>query len=63
MRSKIILVVLIVFAFLYWRGSKAITKEKGLDCSYHIVYAVCKAKSSATPIPGLFEILKRGTKF
>lgn len=62
MRTRIILIVIVVLGFLYWRGSKAYIKEQGLDCKYHIAYAFCKGKQP-TKIPGIFEIFKAGTKF
>jgi hypothetical protein len=62
-RSKIILLVLIALAFIYWRGTKAIASEKNLECKYHVVYAVCKQKGQATNLPSIWEVLKAGAKF
>lgn len=60
MRTKIILVVILVLGFLFWRGSKAVTKERKLDCTYHLVYAVCKGNAK---LPSFVEVLKAGVKF
>ena len=60
MRSKIVLVLILVFGFIYWRGSKALTQDKKLDCRYHIVDALCKGNTS---IPSWIDVLKAGVKF
>ena len=63
MRSKLILIAVVVLAFLYYRGTKAIAVEKNLECKYHAVYAICKQKGQATTLPSIWEVLKAGTKF
>ena len=63
MRSKLILLAIVVVLFLYWRGVKNVTAQKGWDCSYHVVYAVCNAKNNKAVLPGIWEILKAGARF
>ena len=63
MRTKIILVVILVLGFLYWRGIKKVTEDKGWDCSYHIAYAICDAKNNKARLPTLWDVLKAGAKF
>ena len=63
MRTRLILLVIVVFAFVYWRGIKQSTAKQGLDCDYHLVYAVCTAKGKTSAMPGFFDVLKAGVKF
>jgi len=63
MRTKLIWLAIVVLAFIYWRGSRTITKEKNLECEYHLVYAVCKQKGKATELPTFMDVLKAGIKF
>ena len=63
MRTKLILIALVVLGFLYYRGTKAIAQEKNLECKYHLVYALCKQKGQATTLPSIFDVIKAGTKF
>lgn len=62
-RSKLIIVALIALAFIYWRGTKAIAKEKNLECEWHLVYAICKQKGKATELPSLLDVFRAGIKF
>lgn len=62
-RSKVILVLIIVFLFLYWRGVKSVTSSKGWDCKYHLIYAVCNAKNNKAQLPDIWDILQAGVKF
>jgi hypothetical protein len=61
--SKIVLLVVVVLIFLYWRGIKDVTTSKGWDCSYHLAYAVCNPKNNKAKLPGLWDVLKAGAKF
>lgn len=63
LRSKLIVIALIVLGFVYWRGVKALAVQKNLECKYHLVYAVCKQKGQATTLPSIWEVLKAGSKF
>jgi hypothetical protein len=63
MRTKLILVVIAVLIFLYWRGIKNVADTKGWNCEYHVVYAICDAKNNRATLPGLFDVLKAGAKF
>lgn len=63
MRKKIILVLILVFAFVYWRGTKEYIKANNLECERHVVYAVCKQIGQATIVPSLLDVLKEGVKF
>ena len=63
MRTKLILLAIVVLLFLYWHGIKNVAESKGWDCSYHVVYAVCNAKNNKARLPGLFEVLKAGARF
>ncbi|MBI2355751.1 MAG: hypothetical protein HYV13_00910 [Candidatus Doudnabacteria bacterium] len=62
-RSKLLLLILIALAFIYWRGTKAIAVEKNLECEYHVVYALCKQKGKSTELPTIFDVFKAGMKF
>ncbi len=63
MRTKIILLLIAVLLFLYWRGVKTVAAEKGWNCAYHIAYAICDAKNNKAQLPGILDILKSGAKF
>ena len=63
MRTKIILVAIIVLGFLYWRGTKTVTAEKGWDCEYHVAYALCNPKNNKAKLPGLWDIMKAVARF
>jgi hypothetical protein len=64
MKTKIILIVILVLLFLYWRGVKnLLVVAKGWDCEYHIAYSVCVAKNNKAKLPSLFDILKAGVSF
>ncbi len=62
-RSKILIVVIIVLAFLYWRGVKTVAAKKGWNCNYHVAYAICDAKNNKAQLPGIWDILKAGASF
>ncbi|OGE80149.1 MAG: hypothetical protein A2660_01735 [Candidatus Doudnabacteria bacterium RIFCSPHIGHO2_01_FULL_45_18] len=63
-RSKLIWLAVIVLLFLYWRGVKsALVEERGWNCQYHLVYAVCQANNNKAQMPGLWEIIKAGARF
>lgn len=62
MRTKIILVAIVVLGFLYWRGMKTVATEKGLDCKFTGVY-VCTSTKKDAKAPGFFEIIKAGARF
>lgn len=57
------MVAIIVIIFIYWRGIKAVTEEKGWTCSYHIAYAVCNPKNNKAQLPSLLDVFKAGIKF
>ena len=57
------MLLIVVFAFVYWRGIKQATQKQGLDCQYHIAYAVCTSKGKPASMPGFFDVLKAGVKF
>jgi len=63
MKSKIIVVLIILFAFIYWRGTKSILAKMGMDCEWHVFYAFCKAPVKNTQMPNFMEIFKAGIKF
>lgn len=63
MRNRLIILAIIVLAFIYWRGVKSVTTQKGMSCEYHIVYALCTAKNNKATMPGIWDILKAGVKF
>jgi len=63
MRTKLILLAIVVLGFLYWRGVKQATAKQGLKCEYHIVYAICESNGKKTSPPGIWEIFKAGAKF
>ena len=61
-RRRIIIVLAIVLAIIFWRGLKDTTKGK-FDCEYKIIYAFCSSKTKSAAIPGLWDIFKAGVKF
>jgi hypothetical protein len=63
MKTRILLVVILALGFLYWRGIKNVAADKGWNCQYHVVYAVCDAKNNKAQLPGFFDIIKAGAKF
>ena len=62
-KTKLILLAIIALLFLYWRGITKVSADKGWNCSYNIVYAVCDAKNNKAKLPGLWDIFKAGTRF
>ncbi|OGE87742.1 MAG: hypothetical protein A3J07_03445 [Candidatus Doudnabacteria bacterium RIFCSPLOWO2_02_FULL_49_13] len=62
MRNRIILVVVIVLGFIFWRGLTAST-AKNFNCEYKLIYAVCKPKAGNPKLPSLMDIFKAGIKF
>ena len=62
MRTRIILVVVVVLGFIMWRGLTAST-EKNFNCEYKLVYAVCKPKAGNPKLPSMMDIFKAGIKF
>jgi hypothetical protein len=63
LRSKLIVLAIIVVLFLYWHGIKNVAVAKGWNCNYQIVYAICDAKNNKAQLPGIWDILKAGAKF
>lgn len=63
MRTKAILLAIVVVLFLYWHGIKNVSAQKGWDCKYHIIYAICNAKNNKATLPSFWEIIKAGAKF
>lgn len=62
-KYRLLILLLILFAFIYWRGIRAVAKESNLDCNYHVFYAVCKQIGKATTLPTFWDVLKAGVKF
>jgi hypothetical protein len=62
MRTRLILLAIVVLGFIYWRGIKAMG-DRGLNCQYHIAYAVCTAKNNKAQLPSFLDVLKAGVKF
>jgi hypothetical protein len=62
MRNRIILVVVLVLGFVFYRGLKA-TTSKTFNCEYKLIYAVCRPKNNNSKMPGIVEIFKAGVKF
>lgn len=60
-RVRLIILVIIVLGFIYWRGTNALIKGKGLNCTYHLVYAYCTGKN--VKVPGIIDVFKAGIKF
>ncbi|MBX4186644.1 MAG: hypothetical protein KW802_00060 [Candidatus Doudnabacteria bacterium] len=63
MRTRLILLAIVVLLFLYWRGVKNVSAAKGWDCNFHVVYTVCSSKNSKAQLPSFFDIIKAGAKF
>ena len=62
MRNRIILIVIVVLGFIFWRGLTAAT-TKNFNCEYKLIYAVCKPKINNAKLPSLVDIFKAGIKF
>lgn len=62
MKRNLIIVAVIALAFIYWRGVSAVTEARGLDCSFHVVYAYCKGKAPVK-VPTIVDVFKAGVKF
>lgn len=64
MRTKLILLAIVVIGFLYWHGLRNLTAANtGLKCEYHIAYALCTEKNNKVQLPTLWDIFKAGVKF
>ena len=63
MRRKLFWLVLIALLFLYWRGIKNVGEEKGWNCKYKIVYAICGEENKEVPLPSVLDVLKAGARF
>lgn len=64
MKTKIILVVILVLLFLYWRGvTTLLTTQKGWNCQYQLAYALCEARNNKATLPNLWDVLVAGAKF
>ena len=63
MRTKIIIIAIIAILFLYWRGVTTVAAQKGWNCNYQVVYAVCSAKNNKAQLPTIWDIFKAGAKF
>jgi hypothetical protein len=61
-RKRILIVALVVFSFVFYRGLKAAT-EKTHDCEFKLIYAACVEKSKGAKLPGLWSIIKSGVSF
>jgi len=61
-RNRIIFVVIVLFIIVYWHGTVNAAKAKGLNCSYHIVYAFCSGKGKVQ-LPSFWDVMKAGIKF
>lgn len=61
-RTRLIILLAIVFAIILWRGIKSTTKDV-YDCQFKVIYAICTAKVKNAEMPGIWDILKAGTKF
>lgn len=63
MKKLLILAIIAIFVFVYWRGTKSILAKAGMDCEWHTVYAVCKSPSKNPQMPNFMDILKAGSNF
>jgi len=61
-RKRLLIVVVLVLAFIFWRGLNATTKESH-DCEFKLVYALCTPKTKNSTLPGVWNIFKTGVKF
>jgi hypothetical protein len=62
LRKRLIIVVVLLLAFVFWRGLKATTKETH-DCEFKLIYALCTPNTKNVQLPGIWDILKAGVKF
>lgn len=63
MKTKIILILVAIFVIVYWRGTKYILEQRGWDCNWHAVYAVCMTDSQRVmnaPAPKFEDVMKAG---
>ena len=65
MKLKIFLILLVVFGFIYWRGTKALITQKGWECSWRSIYAICSdnKKILNAASPSFMDVIKAGTNF
>lgn len=64
LKFKLILLVIAVILFLYWRGVKSLLVEsRGWSCQYHVIYTLCDARNNKAKLPGLWDIFQAGIKF
>lgn len=63
MRTRIIIIAVIAILFIYWRGITKVASEKGWNCNYQVVYALCSAKNNKAVLPTIFDVFKAGVKF
>jgi hypothetical protein len=61
-RNKIIIAVVLIVGFVFWRGFTA-TTSASFTCEYKLIYAACVPKNSKAKLPGLVQIFKAGVKF
>jgi hypothetical protein len=61
-RRRVLIVLVIVLAVIFWRGLKATTKND-FKCEYKIIYAFCTAKKVNANSPGIWDIFKAGVDF
>lgn len=62
-RKRLIIVLVVLFVIIYWRGTKTYAEENKLECKRHLVYAVCKQIGQATVVPSLWDVMKAGVRF
>lgn len=61
-KFRIFILLVLIFGFIYWRGTSALIKKQNLDCKFHFAYAICSSKSKLV-VPGFIEVIKAGIKF
>lgn len=60
-RTRLIIVAVLVLAFIFWRGFKATTKD--YNCSYKLIYSFCEAKVKNPKAPSIVDIFKAGVRW
>ena len=64
--SKLILVLIIAAGVVYWRGNKILIQQKGWDCNWHTVYAMCMTENKKVlnaDSPKFIDAMKAGIDF
>jgi hypothetical protein len=62
---KIGIVIILIAAFIFFRGAKKIIDKKDIDCRWQYIWIVCSTsdKKAVTDFPPWAEVFKEGVNF